>query len=341
MKIAFIYPRFTGPYGGERLLFKLAGELIDAGCQVTVYASGRRTEVIDEIKPAGMELRVTDRMNFGHQLNNLLDFFKMPFVAHRISRDYDYVIGMGWQTALCLAVMLRHRRFDSRRIVYYCLEPPRFLYDLKDENSGMAHRLMAPLFALIRFLDGRAVKAVPRCMAISDWTAAQMKSIYGKNTPIIYPGVEMDRFKRLSKARARKKLGLDAKAGIYLSVSKLHPRKKLSESIDIYLKRRARGSRYFIIGGGPDHANIERYIQKSGSGAGISLLGKLSDDQVTDYMKAADYFIFTAINEPFGIAPLEAKVAGCKILPRDFKRPILPWKEVGLQFLEALKNPSR
>jgi glycosyltransferase involved in cell wall biosynthesis len=44
-------------------------------------------------------------------------------------------------------------------------------------------------------------------------------------------------------------------------------------------------------------------------------------------LNAADYFIFTAFKEPFGIAPLEAKAAGCKVIPQELPYPLLNWKE--------------
>lgn len=339
MKIAFIFPRFSGPYGGERLLLSLARELLNQDHEVTIYTSAR-TENVDEIKPVGVTFVNTDRLNFGgHQVKNLLDFFKMPFAAYKIRKDYDYIVGMGWQTAFCLYNLRLLRHFDKQKLAYYCLEPPRFLYDLRHEQAqkGIKRLVLSPLFSLIRFLDIKSVKRIPHAMAISEWTADQLQQIYGKTAPIIYPGVEIERFKGKSKAAARKRLSLQPKSMIYLSVSKLHPRKRIDQSIDVYLKRKDSSSQYFIIGDGPDRSNIEAYIERSGSKS-IHLLGQLSDNEVTDYMVAADYFIFTAINEPFGIAPLEAQVAGCAILPHPFERKILDWHGISKQFIDTLKT---
>jgi len=56
-------------------------------------------------------------------------------------------------------------------------------------------------------------------------------------------------------------------------------------------------------------------------------IGVISGEAVVLYNAAADYFLFTAKNEPFGIAPQEARVAGVKVLPKGRPYPILTWQE--------------
>ncbi len=339
MKIAFIFPRITGPYGGERLMFTLAKELTYLGAEITIYSSFNDKDILDIDHSKVKLIKVGGAGLGGHQLKTLLDFIKMPIFASRVSKNHDYVVGMGWQTSFCLFILTKLRRFNKRSVIYYCLEPPRFLYDLKEESSSSKIKsvVLLPLFSLIKFLDAISIKALPRNYAISQWSSDQMKAIYGKRAPIIYPGVEIERFKNKSKPKAREHLSLSKNGQIFITVSKLHARKKIQDSIDLYLKNESTNSKYFIIGNGPDKANIEEYIKQTQSKS-ITLLGTLSDEEVAKYMIAADYFIFTAVNEPFGIAPLEAEVAGCKILPKQVDQPILDWPSIAKIFLNSLTS---
>jgi len=73
----------------------------------------------------------------------------------------------------------------------------------------------------------------------------------------------------------------------------------------------------------------------------IFFLGELDDKTVALYMRAADYFIFTAQNEPFGLVIQEAKAAGCTILPHDIQLPLCTWEEACEQFLKLLNEKMK
>jgi glycosyltransferase involved in cell wall biosynthesis len=316
--IAFIYPRFTGPFGGERHILKLAEELVLIGHSVTIYTCMFDANTITDSSRKITIKQVTNIAVGSHNLRTLMAFVAMPALALKVSRDHDIVIGMGWQSSFGLKTLLTYRKYRPTSLVYYCLEPPRFLYDLYDETLGdmkkLRRAIFIPIFAIIRLIDKRSVHSIKRIMANSEWSATQLKKIYSKDAKIVYPGIEIDRFRNLTKKDARKNLGIAMSKKIYITVSKLHKRKLLNTSIAEYLRHERKNTIYFIIGDGPDKQRLEKIVRKN-STSKIVLLGKLSDELVTNYMCAADYFIFTAKNEPYGLAPLEAQLAGCEVIP--------------------------
>jgi hypothetical protein len=343
MKIALICPRFTGPFGGERLVLKLSESLKDLGNEVTIYTRFF-DKSLNSIKSNEVKVSQAGIMNnFGsHQVKNILDMILMPILSRRVKRGYDIVIGSGWQSAYALLWLIFLRKYKKNQTIYYCLEPPRFLYDLKTESlkniSFFKRIIFLPLFFLIKILDRISVSRIGKVVSISEWTKNQCINIYGTNSKVIQPGVEITRFQGTSRESARDKLILDKINPIYLTVTKIHPRKNLEKSVDIYLKTKSPQSSYYIIGDGSYKSSLEKYIDNNSSAKdNIKLLGRLTDNQVTLYMQAANYFIFTAINEPFGIAPLEAQVAGCKVIPKEPIYTPQSWNQVAKNFLKSLK----
>jgi len=341
MKIAFIFPKFTGPYGGERLVLKLSSELIDLGLEVTIYTH-RFNNSCNSLKHKN--LKIVDNKSLiskNHNVSTLLSFFYMPLLINKISSDFDIICGVGWQSAYGLYLLQEKNPEIKNKLVYYCLEPPRFLYDLQVANSDF--NLLSKIFIkllspFIKNKDKKSVSEIKNIFSISSWTSEQVQNIYKRKSDIIYPGIEIERFKKFKKSEARKILGINQEEKIFLSVSKLHYRKRIDKALKLFKEKEDNFSKFYIIGSGPEKENLIKLVDDFKLQNKIQFLGKLSDEKLVLYNNAADYFIFTALNEPFGIAPLEAKVAGCKIIPEDIKQPVCSWKETAMLADKQLKN---
>ncbi len=341
MKIAIIFPRLSGPYGGEKILIKVANGLIRLGHKVTLYVYEYNALCAAYLNPEIQVVR-SRALRFGrHNLDTLLAYLAMPFLANKIPCDYELVLGMTWQAAFALWWLRKVRRcFHKIPLVYHCFEPPRFIYDLQTitGNSPLA-RLVA---FFVKRIDHASVRASDVIISISDNIQAQVKKIYNRNSVKVYPGVEVKRFQRYTRAEAREILNIPLEQEIFLSISKLHKRKRLDQALDIFQKRRRdQNSIFYIAGQGPEEENLERLVKEKHLERSVRFIGMILGKKTVQYMAACDYFIFTALNEPFGIAPLEAKVAGAKVIPEERPYPILTWQEsVGKMhnlFLKLLK----
>lgn len=338
MNIALIFPRFTGPYGGERLLLNLAYHMGKHN-SITIYTHSYKA--LD--KALTKNLKIVEGFYppiNNHQIATLLDLFLMPLLTYKIKKNHDILLPIGWQSTFA-TFLYKIFKTPKQKVIYYCLEPPRIAYDLKknniNTNNPLKKMLLLTVITIIKFVDKISVNSVDYIISISDWTYNQVKKVYHKQSLIIYPGVEVERFNKFSKNETRKKLGISENKKIFLSVSKLHIRKRLDLAIKVFEKEGGNNSIFFIVGEGPSKDAIEQLIRKK-SYLNIKLLGKLSDEQVAIYMKASDYFIFTAQNEPFGIAPLEAALSGCEVIPYGIKYRPKNWQDVAKEHLRFYKK---
>lgn len=342
--IIFIFPIFNGPYGGERHCLKLADALVKSGHTVEIWTLRFHKSCASMLNP-----RITLHVHGAgipriHSLAVLASFFAMPALAARVRRAVRNphnisVVGMGWQSAFGLAKLRKY--FPSR--IYYTLEPPRFLYDLK-QQSLLSAITTKTIGMLIKYLDKKSVKAIPTILANSNWTQDQVREIYERESVIIYPGLEKKRFTSMTKDEARRRTGIPAADHLYISVGKLHQRKRIDRAMAYFVDReRNSTAQFIIIGRGPEEAALKREVEKlredpstAAAGKRITFLGERSDEEVATYLRASDFFLFTAKDEPFGIVILEAKAAGCIILPDDRDLPVLSWEESADAFMHAL-----
>jgi glycosyltransferase involved in cell wall biosynthesis len=190
----------------------------------------------------------------------------------------------------------------------------------------MLNHLLSPLVWIVYDL---AVRSSDLVISISDRVAEWNMGLHGLESTVIYPGIEVERFDRVDRNAARAHLGLPEDAVVFVSVSKLHPRKRIDLALKLFEQHpssETRSAVFLIVGDGPDRGRLERLVT-SLQLTNVKFLGEVPDELIRMLYAAADYFIFTALDEPFGLAPLEAKVAGCKILGIESNYPIISWEE--------------
>jgi glycosyltransferase involved in cell wall biosynthesis len=302
----------------------------------------RRNKNFDSFLSKNVTVIELGTLNFkNHNVMTFLDWFLMFRIPFQIREEFEIVAPVLWQSALGCALMKSLNR--KTKVVYHCLEPPRFVYDLRKETLGMVKLwekiLLMGLIPVIKYFDLWAVKKADGIISSSDWTACQIRKIYGLKSEIIYPGVEIKRFKKYTKERARKELKISKAVKLYVSVSKLHRRKRIDQAIE-YFQRHLKDVKrkiFYIIGSGPEERKIRELVE-SKKLENVKILGEVEESMIPVYLNAGDYFIFTAVNEPFGIAPLEATVAGCKVIPRAPRYPVIGWREHALKVLESYEG---
>lgn len=125
-------------------------------------------------------------------------------------------------------------------------------------------------------------------IANSNYMAKRIKKYYGKDSTVIYPPVELDKFRPSEK-----------KENYYILISRLVPFKRVEIVVQAF--NSMPDKKLLIIGDGPEMKNL-----KSTSNNNIEYLGFVSHDKVVNYLAKAKAFVF-ASEEPFGIAYVEAQ----------------------------------
>jgi len=167
----------------------------------------------------------------------------------------------------------------------------------------------------------RVLLGARRVIAFGGYPAAEAEHAAGRPLPLrtIPCGIDSARFRPLDaaeRADVRRRHGLHD-GPLVLSLSRLVPRKGMDVLIDAAarLAPAVPGLQVAIAGSGRDRARLERRV--AATGAPVTFLGRVPDEDVADVYGAADVYAMLCRNrwggleqEGFGIVFLEAAAAG-------------------------------
>lgn len=181
----------------------------------------------------------------------------------------------------------------------YCHTPPRFFWEPDDYlqyevPNIWARKLVRSIIPLFRHFDFQAAQRIPYFIANSKLVQKRILDLYGKESVVINPPVNVDRFDVSKNSE-----------DFYLLVSRLSGYKKLDRAVCAFSKL---NKRLVIIGSGPDEPRLKEL-----AGPSIEFKGRLSDEEVTWHMKNCYALVFPGL-EDFGITPVEAQACGKPVL---------------------------
>lgn len=186
--------------------------------------------------------------------------------------------------------------------ICYCYTPMRYAWDLYHQylretrlDRGLLSIPVRAILHYMRLWDLAASRRVTHYVAISHYIARRIRHVYGRDSAVIYPPVDVDRFS----IGARKD-------DFYLVASRFVPYKRIDVVVSAF--RQLPDRRLIVIGDGPEAARI-----RARAGRNVQMLGYQPDDVLIDHMRRARAFIFAA-EEDFGIMPVEAQACGTPVL---------------------------
>ena len=212
---------------------------------------------------------------------------------------YDLVISN--KSAFCHGVITPPETVH----ICYCLTPTRFLWDyhnyVRHESvNPMVGALLTPFLYLLRLWDRAAADRVDHFVAISETVRQRINKFYRREAVVIHPPVQVERFQVY-----------DRHENYFLIVSRMIPYKRIDLAVQAF---NMLGLPLKIIGDGRDRPRLQAMADSN-----VEFLGRLPDDQVTEYLSRCRAFIFPG-KEDFGIAPVEAQAAG---------RPVIAYADGG------------
>jgi glycosyltransferase involved in cell wall biosynthesis len=179
----------------------------------------------------------------------------------------------------------------------------RYMWDRFDDYFGpkrasipvrlAAQALRGPL----QRWDRKASSAdnVDRLISNSAFIAARVRDAYERDSAVVHPFVNLERFENLRRAPGRN----------YLMVTAFAPNKRVDIAIEAFNRMKLP---LLIVGGGQEQETLKKI-----AGPTIEFLGALKNDAVADLYSKCRAFIFPGI-EDFGITPLEAMAAGAPVI---------------------------
>lgn len=302
MKIAIFHDYIGAIGGGEKLVLTLARGL---GADVIT------TDVDeDSVKKMGFEdaniisLGETVKLPPLKQISASLKFAMCDF-----SKEYDFFIFSGnWA------------HFAARRHkpnLYYCHTPVRAFYDLYysflQRQSFIRTLLFKAWVALHRPISEYYIKHVERILANSRNTQARVKKYLHRDSEVIYPPIDTSKYK------------FKESGDFWLSVNRLYPEKRIELQIEAF--RQMPKEKLIIIGSyaAGDHASKYAEKVKHSLPKNIELRGSVPEAVLIDLYSRCKGYITTAMDEDFGMTPVEAMASG---------KPVICVKEGG--YLESM-----
>jgi glycosyltransferase involved in cell wall biosynthesis len=183
--------------------------------------------------------------------------------------------------------------------VCYCLAPTRYVWDL-DAYAGReaipppVKAALRPLVAILRRWDYLAAQRVNHFVAISREIQTRIRRYYGRDSVIIHPPVDTDRFQPAS-----------AHDDYYLIVSRLVPYKRIDLAVRAFNQL---GLPLLISGAGRDREALEAL-----AGPTVAFLGRVPDEDLPDLFARCRAFVLPGV-EDFCITPVQAQAAGRPIV---------------------------
>lgn len=294
MKVALVHDWLTNFAGGERVLYELHRMFPDAPIYTSVFDKSALPQ-FDDAEVRTTWLQKMPFLKFKHQLWTPLR--PRAFRSLDLSK-FDLVIS----SSSAEAKQVRVRKGATH--ICYCHTPTRYFWvnpDYYKQNPGLGPlNFLAPLVMPIfinslKKSDFKAAKRVDYFVANSNEVKSRIEKSYGRESVVINPPVEVERFRTESH---HKRSG-------FVIISRQIPYKRIDLAIKACNELKLPLT---VIGTGPEHENL-----KSIAGDTITFTGFVSDEEVPDYFHKAEAFIFPS-DEDFGIAPVEAMAAGLPVI---------------------------
>lgn len=285
MKVAIVHDWLNQIGGAEGVLEALMGMFPGAPVYTSIYwpqampAAYRRWD----IRPTWM-----DRLPRIHRHHRpYLLFYPLAFGGLDLS-GYDLVISN--KSAFCFGV-----RTGSARHVCYCLTPTRYVWDFESyvdrEQVGQAARWsVRPFLGWLRRWERAAAGRANSFAAISEEVRARIRRCYRRESVVIYPPVDTERF-----------VPAESHDDYFLIVSRLIPYKRIDLAVQAFTML---GLPLWVAGDGRDRASLEAI-----AGPNVRFLGRVTDEDLGPLLSRCRAFVFPGL-EDFGIAPVEAMAAG-------------------------------
>lgn len=316
MKIVFITTHLTIYGGGGKFLMDYANNFCEKGHDVTIIAqriNKNNYSLSNKIK----------LIEIGGPLpSNPLYWLEFSIIKRKYLREIaniesDIIISLHFPTNYFCSQTNKNIKY-----VQYCLEPYRFFHDKRFYSS-------APLFLrVISFIlrlffkrfDIIGAQSATEIIYISKFTARRGKERYGRSGILHYIGVEVDGDISIIKDfNLRKSLMLKENTPIIFTLGLSAHLKGAKELIYIFKRiLKEKPETVLLIGGRPTKTN-EKILKNSIKKLKIQeknviFYGFIEDNLINHFYKQSTLTFYTAINESFGLIPLESMKNGTPVI---------------------------
>jgi glycosyltransferase involved in cell wall biosynthesis len=291
IKIAIFHDYFGAIGGGERVVLEMA-KILNAEIITT------DTDAIAKLDPSIHVISIgrTIKIPPFKQISASARFFLCDF-----SDQYDFFIFTGnWSIA---AAHCHHPN------LWYCYTPVRAFYDLYQtflsRQSILTRQVFRSWVIFHRWFTEKSIRRIDTIIAISRNVQKRILFYHHRDADIIFPPVNTSLYRYVGYG------------DFWLSVNRMYPEKRVELQIEAF--REIPEEMLVIVGGYAlgDHAST--YAEKISYDLppNVSLRGEVSEEELKDLYSRCKAHICTAIDEDYGLTPIEAMASGKPVVAVD------------------------
>jgi glycosyltransferase involved in cell wall biosynthesis len=292
-RVALVNHWLVSPGGAERVVVELHKLWPEAPIYTAAYSPKKFPEL------AGADVRTTwlDKVPLAKRKHQFFPILRtLAFKSLDLS-EYDIVITSDAAEAKMV------KTGENTLHICYCHTPIRYLWVdyewyMKHPPFGwlnpLARVVLKFTLGWLKSMDYDGAQRVNWFVANSHNVAQRIRKYYGRDSQVIYPPIDTERFK------------LSRKHGdYYLIVGRQVAYKRLDLAVDAFNEL---GLDLRVAGVGEEAAK-----QAARSKPNIEFLGRVSDEKLVELYAGAKGFIFPT-EEDFGMVPVEAMASGTPVI---------------------------
>jgi glycosyltransferase involved in cell wall biosynthesis len=303
LKVAIVCDWLTGTGGAERVVLELHKMFPEAPIYTSQYNSNPKIWYGDTWF-ADADVRTLWLQRLPKSLRKFLPVLRARAFSRLDLSEYDLVVSSSGAEAKAV------KAGPKTVHITYCHAPTHYYWSRYNEyKRHPGFGVLNPLAFLgirlfagpMRRWDYKAAQKPDHFIANSTYTKKQIKKYYDREATVIYPPVDVERFKPKGKV---------IRSG-FLIAGRQTPYKRFDLAVAACSKLNVPLT---VIGNGPEHEKLVKM-----AGPRVTFLTKVSDPDMPHYFQRAEAFIFPGVDD-FGIVAVEA-LAACT--------PVIAYKDGG------------
>jgi len=293
IKVAIVSDWLTNMGGAERVIL----ELHKIFPKAPIYTSTFEKDKMPLFSDADVRTSWMQKLPGFLRKHQLLTVPRQLYFGHLKLKGYDIVISASGAEAKAV-------RAPDGVHIDVCFTPTQYYwvrtkeYLRKDSFGIFSPLLRLGLRLLLPFArrwDLKASKRPDKMYAISTEVQKRIKKIYERDTELLYPPADIERFAASGKQK---------RDGFVIFGRQVHYKR-----IDLAIAAcNELSKKLVVIGKGPEHEAL-----KNMAGPTIEFKTNVSDEDIFKYVSSAEAFIFPN-EEDFGIVAVEAQAAGTPVI---------------------------
>lgn len=293
-RVAIVCDWLTGIGGAERVVFELHRMYPDA----PIYTSQYDPKALSGFEDA--DVRTTWLQRLPKALKKFLPLLRAWTFSRLDLSDYDIVISSSGAEAKGV--------HTGKKTVHICyMHSPTHYYWIRHDEylkrpgfpfglNWLARIGLKVLVGPLKRWDRHAAKQPDYIIANSTHTQAMIKRYYKRDSTVIFPPVETDRFRLPVKPPLRHG---------FVIAGRQTPYKRFDLAVEACSELKVP---LIVIGTGPDHNRLKKLAGRS-----VTFLGQVDDNKVVEHFQSALGFIMPNMDD-FGIVAVEAMAAGTPVI---------------------------